>query len=838
MIASVTIVPQVPLYMRLAVIPAELRELRQWVCWRSVPHPGQKKPKKIPIDPRTLNPASCNDSTTWGSFEDAVATAERCNWLSGVMFALTAEDEFCGIDIDNCINDGVLSGGALQVLSDFDSYTEFSPSGTGVKVLFKARKSTSRCRSTDFDGMKEIEVYDHSRFWTMTGARVLGTSINVEARQTQLDALCGLLWPEEPRFPRLARTAMCIPVNLDDQTLIDKAMGAMNGAKFRALWGGDTSAYEGDDSKADLALCSLLAFWTAGDADRIDRLFRLSGLMRGKWDERRSERTYGRMTIEKALSGKGEFYQPTRRSAAMHLPLNNNGDTQEKADDCPVILIDTDEHRVVEETVAALDADPELFVQNTTLVRVIRMGAEKSGVRRAPDAPVMHTLPEADLRARLTKCARFEKENRGKITAAHPPAWLVKAVRERGTWPGMRPIVGISDVPILRLDGTLFQTPGYDPVTCVLFMPSGAYEPIRERVTQEDVLTARDHLLELVIDFPFAAEEHRSAWLASLLTPLARHAFEGPSPLFLFDASTAGTGKTLLCRINGVIVLGRELPTCPYCHDAEEMRKRITSIAFAGDQIVMLDNVVERFGNSAIDSALTSTQWRDRVLGVNGMCRLPLFTTWFATGNNVLLAGDMARRVLHIRLESPDEQPEERSDFAHPRLIEYVRTHRARMVTAGLTILKGFLEADAPGDDLPSFGSFEGWSSVVRRAVIWAGMPDPCGSRRLLNDHVDASRSALGRVLAAWKDAIGVGEGRYLSDVIDMLTPQNGTSLESASMELRSAIVEFTDSQEPTARLLGTRLNTIRGRVVGGIRLSVESNTPKRHGNRWILEQI
>ena len=105
-------------------------------------------------------------------------------------------------------------------------------------------------------------------------------------------------------------------VSLDDRTLINKAMNASDGAKFTALWGGDISGYENDHSDADCALCCLLAFWTGGDRERIDRLFRQSGLYRDKWDRRNEggEEDYKKLTIDAALEQVTEFYDPLYRA--------------------------------------------------------------------------------------------------------------------------------------------------------------------------------------------------------------------------------------------------------------------------------------------------------------------------------------------------------------------------------------------------------------------------------------------------------------------------------------------------------------------------------------------
>lgn len=116
----------------------------------------------------------------------------------------------------------------------------------------------------------------------------------------------------------------------------------------------------------------------------------------------------------------------------------------------------------------------------------------------------------------------------------------------------------------------------------------------------------------------------------------------GGSPLFLIDANVRGAGKGLLARAIGRIVLGREMPVSSYAHDPEELRKKITSIAIAGDRLILFDNLEGVFGNDALDRALTSTSWKDRILGKSEQVELPLIPAWYATGNNVQVAADAA----------------------------------------------------------------------------------------------------------------------------------------------------------------------------------------------------
>src|SRR5262249_49604165 len=158
----------------------------------------------------------------------------------------------------------------------------------------------------------------------------------------------------------------------------------------------------------------------------------------------------------------------------------------------------------------------------------------------------------------------------------------------------------------------------------------------------------------------------------------------------------------------------------------------ITSLVLAGDRLVLFDNLEGRFGNATLNAALTAPAWQDRNLGFNRMVEGPLYMTWYATGNNVQTSDDTARRCCHIRLESPQERPEERQGFRHPNLLAWVGANRAELLAAALTILRSYCAAGRPDQGVPAWGSFEGWSGLVRSAVVWVDQPDPGETRLLL----------------------------------------------------------------------------------------------------------
>lgn len=270
----------------------------QWVVFR-LERRGDSY-TKVPYNPRTGKMASSQNPGTWGSFDQAVE-AYQAGGYDGIGFVFTDEDPYVGIDLDKCRNPetGELEEWAAAIVRSLNSYTEVSPSGTGVKIFTRGSIPGDRNRTG------RIEIYETGRYFTVTGRHLAGTPTTIEKRQAQLNRLYTETFPAEPA-PRRLSTVATMPADLSDRELIERAMAARNGGKFRQLWQGDTSEYAGDDSAADEALCCMLAFWTR-DEDQVDRLFRASGLMRDKWDRD----DYRERTITKALSLVSETYSPS-----------------------------------------------------------------------------------------------------------------------------------------------------------------------------------------------------------------------------------------------------------------------------------------------------------------------------------------------------------------------------------------------------------------------------------------------------------------------------------------------------------------------------------------------
>jgi hypothetical protein len=287
-------------------IPQALRDRPQWVGWAQETRDGDptKTPKQI-----GGAYAKTSDPDTWTSFEEVRDAYER-GAFDGIGFVFTEDDPFVGVDLDGCVTDGDMTEGAWEVVKALDSYTEGSPSGTGLHIIVRGFLTHDRSRTSDVTGLKEFEVYEDGRYFTFTGRTLDKTPDTVEQRAQELHTLCVEVFPSSDGTPETRQPQT--PSDLEDRELIEKAKSADDSGKFARLWSGDTSEYGDDHSRGDLALVSKLAYWTRGDRQRIDALFRQSGLCRDKWTDRPD---YRKRTIDKALDGLTEFYEPDRQAA-------------------------------------------------------------------------------------------------------------------------------------------------------------------------------------------------------------------------------------------------------------------------------------------------------------------------------------------------------------------------------------------------------------------------------------------------------------------------------------------------------------------------------------------
>ena len=125
---------------RFESIPECLKRRKQWVLWKEVRSKNGKKPRKIPLNARTGKAADTTDPRTWSTYEQAVAAYEaNPKKYRGIGYVFAKDDPYVGIDIDNCIEGNEPSQLAQNIVSQFGTYAEISPSQTGIKLFCKGK---------------------------------------------------------------------------------------------------------------------------------------------------------------------------------------------------------------------------------------------------------------------------------------------------------------------------------------------------------------------------------------------------------------------------------------------------------------------------------------------------------------------------------------------------------------------------------------------------------------------------------------------------------------------------------------------------------------------------
>jgi putative DNA primase/helicase len=248
-------------------VPAELTKRPQWVVWRTTNRNG--KTTKPPYSVRTGRLADCRDSETWSEFPTVLAAFRKSKKLEGLGFVLSADDPYVGIDLDKCRDPdtGVIEPGAQKIVNRLQSYTEVSPSGTGLHVWLRGKLPSGRRRRG------HIEMYDCERYLTVTGKHLEGTPATIEDRQAHLESLHAEVFAKTNSTPQPDTTAPVAAtarsaVESDDAELIDRALQSRNRngeENFALLWKGEWEGRWKSLSEASLSLCvGTLRFGRAG----------------------------------------------------------------------------------------------------------------------------------------------------------------------------------------------------------------------------------------------------------------------------------------------------------------------------------------------------------------------------------------------------------------------------------------------------------------------------------------------------------------------------------------------------------------------------------------------
>jgi hypothetical protein len=278
--------------------PQDLKSLK-WCRWEWRFDEEKKKWKKPPYS-HDNKPLLTNEPDSWCFYTD-VAHYERKGYL------LTKGSRICVIDLDGCRNPetGEIADWAWKIIEALRSYTEISPSGTGVHIIVYGEKPENSRSRFHLDG-HEVEVYDSNRYITFTG-NVVDFYFAIRNAQDWIEENVPTPTAAPKDLASDRDLALDVPeLELSESEIVRKLSSFSYGEKFKKLYGGDWEKNYESQSEADQALCWYLAFMTK-DEEKIKRIFRTSGLYRDKWDRE----DYSTRTINKALDSNPGLYIPS-----------------------------------------------------------------------------------------------------------------------------------------------------------------------------------------------------------------------------------------------------------------------------------------------------------------------------------------------------------------------------------------------------------------------------------------------------------------------------------------------------------------------------------------------
>jgi hypothetical protein len=717
--------------------------------------------------------------------------------------------------------------------------------------------------------------------------------------------------PRDPDAPPLNEeypgvTALGVP----DREILTRA-SEVCGERFDSLWDGDDSDYE-SRSQADLALAGDLAFLCGpGEEARVEDLMRQSGLVRPKWDREDYLRD---RTIPQAYADRDSFYEwdnaaafrqrRARMLAVATLPAEDrqttdlalvaeasppatldepNEPVQPGEDGAanwmsrPKIIIGPETDAILAELEGHLA--PFMFQRAGELVQIVSHDGGDGGetCQGRTVSPVIAPTTVEQVQRLMSRYIRFLRtvleddadtqagddaggggqpgRRQSKKRRTHQqvavPKNLAQLFGKCGRWEHIPHLKGLAAGPFMRTDGVVVSAAGYDRASGYYLTDTRVrWAAVPEAPTPDDVARAVAMLQDLLVDFPFAGPQHQAAWVATLLTVAARPAIEGPVPMLWVDANRRGTGKSKLGRLLGVITGGRTPTELSWTPDEKEMENRLTSLLSGGRNLAIFDNAAGTIRNAVMERYLTCHEFDSRRFHRQELMRLPNRLTLVLNGNNLLVRGDLSRRVIRCRLETSMETPEARGGFRHADIEAYAAANQPAFLAAALTILRAHAVAGfaacpvrVTGEngtitEVPArpVGSYDEWDRIVRHAILRAGFADPISTQDEVTEE-DEDDVKLRSLLRAWHRA-SRSEAWTLTKLLEEVFGHDGRGEPVGGREeLAMAIREISDTapgKVPEPKLLAYKLRDAKDKTLDGFRLRRTSKG--NAGVRYLIE--
>lgn len=732
----------------------------RWVGWHLVDD------NKIPLVGTSQRKAHIDKPDTWRPF------AECPDDRRGIIFN---GDGLGGIDLDGCrYPDGKLTEWAEDWIRRFNSYTEVSPSGAGVKIFVRGCPKLAHHLLTmagePINGKaSQIEAYVDKRYFTITG-------------------------------DHLAET----PQQINEAA---EAWAELIAALSEQASSGSSTKRQGRNGALYSLYCSLRKKGcSAAEAAATVRA-----------ENRQGNTARHPKFAEGAL--------PEREVDGI---IRNAERRQDDDDDRPTIEVRAGQlHLQASEAEDALVATKTIYAQSGRLVRAMVKEADATRGRTTLITRIVPCDLDWMLRqlSQTVRCVRWHEATKNRkdgFSTIDVPSQLAKSILASAS-DEFNELAGIIETPTMRPDGSLLFEPGYDPVTGLLLVNPPPMPAIPDKPSQGEAKAALTLLNELLDEFPFVDDASRSVALSMLITPVVRGAMDF-APAHTTTAPEPGSGKSYVADIMAAIATGQPCPVLSAGVDEEELEKRLNGEVLEGAPFISLDNVNGVLKSAFLCQMVTQRELKVRTLGVTGQRSVKNRTTVFANGNNIEIFGDLVRRSIQCKLDPQMEDPTTRAFKGNP--VATVLVNRGIFIAAALTVVRAHMAAGYPGRT-PSLAGFEQWSRLVRSALVWLGRADPAATQEDLRV-ADPAVAALDLVMQAWAEGI---RDEKIEDV--PLTVSQLLNNYHLDRQLRE--VTYTRSKDDLSAVkVGNFFKRHRGRVRKGAKLVSEFDKHRKQ-QTWRL---
>jgi len=352
---------------------------------------------------------------------------------------------------------------------------------------------------------------------------------------------------------------------------------------------------------------------------------------------------------------------------------------------------------------------------------IVRISNDANGI------PKIVLMKKDNLRYDLARSADWYKISKNGRIRTYPPSIVCMDISVDPN-PPLPQLEMLIYHPLYSEKRILHLQEGYDENTkCYFIKPRNLTIPkFSEKPTQNDISRAKRLIDDLLHDFPFTGTAEKAHSVGILILPFVRPMIKGPTPMHNIEAPTPGTGKTLMAKCLTYPSTGPQLQVLTEGRDEDEWRKRITSALRKQSGFLLIDNVRRKVDATSLASALTLTQWTDRILGQSNIVSLNIRCGWIMTGNNPSLSDEIKRRTVRIRLDAKTEKPWLRpnKEFRHPELLKWVEKKRGELIWATLVLTQSWIAEGCPKPKgIATLGMFEDWSNVIGGILQNANIP-------------------------------------------------------------------------------------------------------------------